>query len=81
MLLIKLKLCIISIDSSLNIFLSLLTHLSEIIERTNFLSKMYDILGFLNFLYSLHLIQWIYFTILFLEPIHKKISLQLWKIF
>ena len=42
----------ISIDSSsLNIFLLSFLYLLQIIERANLYSKMYDILGFLNFLY------------------------------
>ena len=61
----------ISIDSSsLNIFSSSLLDLLKIIERTNVFSKMYDILGFLNFLYLLKIMQyilfsyWKYFTII-----------------
>ena len=41
----------------LNIFSSLLPHLSQIIEGANALSKMNYFLGFLNFLFLLHLIQ------------------------
>ena len=44
----------ISIDSSsVNIFSSLLPHLPQIIERTNVLPKIYDIVGFLDLLYLL----------------------------
>ena len=58
MFLIKHRIFNTSIDfSSLNIFSSLLLHLSQIIESSDVLSKIYDISGFLNFLYSLHLIQ------------------------
>ena len=42
----------ILIDSStLNTFSSSFLHLLQIIEGTNVFSKMYDILGFSNFLY------------------------------
>ena len=52
MLLIKSIIFSISIDSSsLNIFLSLLSHLLQIIEKTNAFRKIYDILRFLNLLY------------------------------
>ena len=45
----------ISTDSvSLNIPLSLQPYLSQIIERNDVLSKIYDIPGFLNFLILLH---------------------------
>ena len=37
-------------SSSLNILSSSFLHLTQIIERTKVFSKMYDILGFLNFL-------------------------------
>ena len=37
--------------SSLNIFSSSFLHLLQIIERTNVVSKMYHILGLLNFLH------------------------------
>ena len=48
----------ISIDSfSLNIFSYLLSHLSQMIERTNVLLKIIDILELLNFLYLLRLAQ------------------------
>ena len=48
--LIKPRICNISIDcSSLKIFSSLLSHLQQIIERTNVLSKIHDILGLLKF--------------------------------
>ena len=50
--LIKTKIFNILIDSfSLNICSSLLPHLLQKIERTNVFSRMYDILGFLLFLY------------------------------
>ena len=74
----------ISIDSSfLNICSSLLQQLLKIIQRANVLSKIYDILGFLNFLYLLHLIQYIFFSslpfsILFIK---KIFSFELSKIF
>ena len=53
MLLIKLKIFNIFIDffSSLNIFSTLLSHLLQILGKSNVFSKMCDILGFLNFLY------------------------------
>ena len=45
---IKRRIFNISIDSSsLNIFSSLLRHLLQILERSNVLSQIYDILGFL----------------------------------
>ena len=37
-------------SSSLNIFLSLLPHLLKIVERSNVLSQISDILGFQNYL-------------------------------
>ena len=48
-LLIKPRIFSISIDSFLNIFLSLLPNFLQIIQRTDVFSKKYDILRFLNF--------------------------------
>ena len=71
-LLIKPRIFNFSIDSSsLNIFSSLLPHFSQIIERTNILSKIFDILGFSNFLYSLRLMRYIFLNATFLESIYK----------
>ena len=54
MLLIERTIFNIAIDSvPLNNFLSVLPHLSKIIERTSALSKVYVYSGFLNFLYLL----------------------------
>ena len=76
MLLIKPTVFNISIDSSsLNIFSSLLPHLSQITERNNFLSKICYILGFLNCLYLLELMQKTFFILTVLESIHK---INLW---
>ena len=60
-------------SSSLNFSWSLLLHLPQIIEGTNVLSKIYDNLGLLNFLYLLHLIRYIFFILTFFESIHKRI--------
>ena len=35
-----------------------LPYISQLIEKTNVSLKMHDILGFLNFLFLLHSIQW-----------------------
>ena len=43
--------------SSLSIFPLLLPHLSQMKERTNVLSKIYNVLEFLKFIYLLHLLQ------------------------
>ena len=57
----------ISIDSSsLNIVSPSFLHLQQIIERTNVFSKMYDFLGFLNFLYLPHIMQYNIFILTFL---------------
>ena len=72
MLSIKTRIINISIDSySLNVFSSLLPQLSQIKEKPNVLSKMCDILGFLNFLYLLQVMQQIFFFLTCLESIHQ----------
>ena len=54
MLLIKPRIFNISIDSSsLNIFSYSFPHLLQILERSNVLLQIYDILGYLNSLYFL----------------------------
>ena len=59
-----------SIDSSsLNNFSSSFLHLLQIIERTNFFSKRYDILGFSNFLYLPQILQYYFFIFLVIENI------------
>ena len=71
------KICIFNvlIDSSfLNMFSSLLPDLLQILERTNVLSKMYGISGFFNFVYLLHLIQYIFSR----SHTHKQLKLFLW---
>ena len=75
-LLIKRRIFNILIDSSsLNIFSSLLAHLLQIIERTNVSSKMYDILGFLNFLCLQQATQQILFILAFSELIENTLKL------
>ena len=67
-LLIKQRISQISINSfSLNMFSSLLPHLSKIIGRTDVLSKIYDILGIPNFLHLLHFFLSSPFQNLFIE--------------
>ena len=52
----------------LNLFfyLSSFSHLLQITERTVFLKKTYDILGYLNFLYLLQITHEIFFILIFL---------------
>ena len=60
----------ISIDSSfLNVFSHSFLQLQQIIERTKVVSKMYDILGFSNFLYLPQVTQHIFFIVLVIENI------------
>ena len=72
---------IILIDFFLNIFFSLLLlHFSEITEKTNFWSKVYDLLGYINSLYLLNLMQYIFFIITFLESIRNRNFSVYWNI-
>ena len=43
-----------------------------LLQRTNALQKIFDILGFLSFLYLLHLIQQGFFRFIFLESIYIR---------
>ena len=52
-----------------------MSHLPQIIEKTNVLSKINDILGFLNFLYLSQVIQHIFFILTFLESIDNILVL------
>ena len=58
-----------------NFFLSSLSHLLQIIEKVDGLSKRYDVLGFLNFLYLSQKIQFIFFILTFLESIENVLVL------
>ena len=70
MLLIKPRIFDISIDSSsLNFFSSSFLHLLGITERTNVFSKMYDILGFSNFLYLPQITKYNFFIFLIIKNI------------
>ena len=63
-LLIESRILNVSVDSSsLNIFLVSVTHLLKIMKTIHVSSKMYDILGFLNFLYLPQTMQYIYIYI------------------
>ena len=48
------------IEIGFNISASLMSHLSQKMERANALLNEYEVLEFLNFLYLLHLIQYIF---------------------